>query len=162
MVSAVIQEDPAVHMVLPVPSSGQEHVPDGAVSPLLHPPATAPARPLISTTSACSYPSCPFPWGVTRAPHPHILCPSGVPQPPALGSSAAVEPAVSQDPVTAKSVSVQPHTALSACLHLPALVLHLGWQCHVSSICPFPPLCPLQPACTGWTFGSNLPTKLWK
>lgn len=83
-----------MHTLLPVPWAGQERVPDGAGSslhPLLHPPATAPARPLISTASAESLfllfpqlplslgspPSSPFPcplslWSPT-APSPGKL-----------------------------------------------------------------------------------------
>lgn len=157
-----------VHMVVPVPSAGQERVPDGAVSPL--PLAPSPSHSSSQTPHLHNFSRKPLPalsqlllslGSHPSSPSPCPLSPRS-PAAPALGSSAAAEAAASQDPVTAKSISVQPHTALRARLHLPALVLHRGWQRHVSSVCPFPSLCPPQPACTGWTFGSKVSTKLWK
>lgn len=141
-------------MEVPVPSAGQERVPNGAVSPL--PTASSPSHSSSQTPHLHSSSRKPLPALSPAAPFPgekepelpipvSSVCPSGVPQPPAPGSSAAVEPAVSQDPVTARSVWAQPRSPLCARLHLPALVLHLGWQRRVSSVCPFPPLWPLQP-----------------
>lgn len=78
----------AMHAALPVPSAGQAHPLDRAarpLHPLLHPPAIAPARPVISMILADklfpALPSCPSRWKVIRAPHPH-LCPCPHPLPP--------------------------------------------------------------------------------
>lgn len=130
VVSAVIQEvqqSSSAHSA-PLPSAGQERVPDRALSPLhplLHPPATAPARPLIPTASAESL-CLLFPQlSLSLGSHPS----SPSPCPPSLRSPAAPQPWEAQQLLNQQRAKIPSQQRASRCsptlLRLPSSICQL-------------------------------------
>lgn len=121
---------------------------NGAASPLhplLHPPATAPARPVISMILAEKpSPQLPQHWGVTQAPHNHPCpCPRPIPfhpqEPCSPPSPCKLRSCLtSSEPRSHRNKQhLSPPSRSSVCPPPSASSCGSDWQCPASGACPF-------------------------